>query len=250
MGPAALPRAMTKMRLNCERLMLSGPLPSGISRLSVLPSKRMRRSNADSMLLASSAPVKNSVARSVQKIERGIAGRRHRICSFSQAARARLHLFEMSGKEVIGAGMSTRVLGLAAESKRMFQLHLGGELVLIAAEKELGERASGEKRVFVGTFEAVGRKSEQGKRAKRWAVGGADDAQCAEAAIAMAAPKLNPTRMIGKLYSLASQLSAATTSADSACPSCTPSLMPVPRKLKRSTGQRRSHSGAFRTFMA
>ena len=63
MGPAALPMAMTKMRLYCERLMVSGPLPSGSSRWSVLPSKRSRRSKADSMLLPFSASMKKVVAR-------------------------------------------------------------------------------------------------------------------------------------------------------------------------------------------
>ena len=42
--------------------MESGPLPSGRRRWRVLPSKRMRRSKADSMLQALMAPVKISVA--------------------------------------------------------------------------------------------------------------------------------------------------------------------------------------------
>src|SRR5579863_9459338 len=50
------------MRLYAERSMAEGPLPSGMSRLSLWPSKRRRRSNAEAMSLALSALVKIPVA--------------------------------------------------------------------------------------------------------------------------------------------------------------------------------------------
>ena len=59
----------------------------------------------------------------------------------------------------------------------------------------------------------------------------------------MAAPKLKPTAMRGRLYSLSSQSRAARTSAVSARPSWVPWLRPAPRKLKRRTGRPKPQCG-------
>ncbi len=59
----------------------------------------------------------------------------------------------------------------------------------------------------------------------------------------MAAPKLYPATINGRWNSCSSQSRAASTSPASASPSCAPWLRPMPRKLKRSTGQPRPQCG-------
>jgi hypothetical protein len=109
--------------------MVAGPLPSGMSRCSVLPSKRKRRSKAEAMLQALMAPVKISVAVACI-VECGIAGRGHADCSFSQPASDDCIAGKVACKEVIGAGDEHQLFGIGGGGDyQLLQLLGRGELV-------------------------------------------------------------------------------------------------------------------------
>ena len=68
---------MTKMRLNCERLMMSGPLPSGIRRLSVIAFEANAAIEGGLDVACLERAGKEFGGAGMEEIEGGIAGWRH-----------------------------------------------------------------------------------------------------------------------------------------------------------------------------
>ena len=174
--------------------------------------------------------------RGVQSVESGIADRGHEQLLLEPAGERMLHRLQLTGKEVIGAGKEHQSFGFGGGGGHLRQLCGGRELVVVSAEKELGNGAVVQGRIAVVVAVGLGGQAERDESAD---IGGGI-AGWQQAWSAMAAPKLKPTATSGRLYSFSSQSSAASTSPVSARPSCVPWLRPVPRKLKRRTGQAES----------
>src|SRR3954454_7961892 len=120
--------------------MMSGPLPSGIKRSSTSPSNRMRRSNADSMLQAASAPVKISVAVECRVSRtRSLTGV---IKVLLQPACERgLHRLQPAGEKMIGARNQRHVFWLGRGSGCLYEFRFCGVSILVATQEKLGNRA-------------------------------------------------------------------------------------------------------------
>ncbi len=186
----------------------------------------------------------------MEKIESGITGRRHCTLLLQPACERLLHRLELACKKVIGAGDEHQVFGIGGGIDHLSQILLRGERVAISTEEELGQGALREHGISIGLPESLGWKPQGDQGAKisralclRVCRTGRSDRHRRSKAEADAGRS-------GKLVFGMEPVERGGYIAGLCAPIMLPSLSPVPRKLKRNTGQRRPHSGAFSTFMA
>ena len=143
-------------------------------------------------------------------------------------------------------------MGSAADAATWANSAAGANSSRSPLRKSLGIARSAQQGVPVGGPFGLRGQSQKDERAHAGfplAAASCDGQRPQQALSAIAAPKLYPARINGRRNSRSSHSRAARTSPASASPSCTPSLCPAPRKLKRSTGQPSPQEGSLRTFM-
>jgi hypothetical protein len=148
--------------------MVAGPLPSGISRCSVLPSKRMRRSKAEAMLQAARAPVKISVA---------VACRDSRAESLtgvmavapSANRRALAASAPVGRKKVIGAGNEHQPFGFGGGGGNLLNCAAGANWSWSPLRKSLGRVQFCRKEYLIFAAFGLGGQAQRGEGADGWA---------------------------------------------------------------------------------